>query len=325
MGGWPTLTRMRVPHPSSAWVGRKELHPASGQRVSEWNASTHAQLKGHYYWGSKPVGFYTYNGPAHFQHQDWLGTERMRTTYNGGVEGSFTSLPFGDGLATVSGSDTDANHYATLDHDTESDTEHAEFRQYSSAQGRWLAPDPYDGSYDPSNPQSFNRYVYVLDSPLAFLDPLGLDMQFACSSIDTADPDPDDDGSVGVTSTTNFSFWGVGNFDPANPVTASIPAPYNPGAPSNGRKVNGGYPPQPGAKERQCAGIATANKMLGLTATGMAATAGGFGIAALVTVEAPPVSAGLALIGAVDGLSALVVGGAGQALDLYGNVVVGCN
>jgi hypothetical protein len=62
-------------------VGRKELHPASGQRVSEWNASTHAQLKGHYYWGSKPVGFYTYNGPAHFQHQDWLGTERIRTTY----------------------------------------------------------------------------------------------------------------------------------------------------------------------------------------------------------------------------------------------------
>jgi len=23
-GGWPTLTRMRVPHPSSAWVGVDE-------------------------------------------------------------------------------------------------------------------------------------------------------------------------------------------------------------------------------------------------------------------------------------------------------------
>jgi len=92
---------MRVPHPSSAWVGRKELHPASGQRVSEWNASTHAQLKGHYYWGGKPVAFYTASGPAHFQHQDWLGTERMRTTYNGGVEGSFTSLAGGPVMKTT--------------------------------------------------------------------------------------------------------------------------------------------------------------------------------------------------------------------------------
>jgi RHS repeat-associated protein len=89
------------------------------------------------------------------------------------VEGSYISLPFGDGQVT-SGSDTDANHYAQLDHDTESDTDHAQFRQYSNAHGRWLAPDPYSGSYDASNPQSMNRYVYALNSPLAAVDPSGL-------------------------------------------------------------------------------------------------------------------------------------------------------
>jgi RHS repeat-associated protein len=145
--------------------------------VSDWNGSTHAQLQGKYYWGSQPVAYYE-SGAAHFEHQDWLGTERMRTTYNGGVEGSFSSLPFGDDLTTVSGTDGDANHYATLDHDYESDTEHAQFRQYSSAQGRWLSPDPYSGSYDPSNPESFNRYTYVQNAPLSFLDPLGLDQYF---------------------------------------------------------------------------------------------------------------------------------------------------
>ena len=164
---------------------------AAGQRVSEWNASTHAQLKGHYYWGGKPVAFYA-SGAAHFQHQDWLGTERMRTTYSGGVEGSFTSLPFGDGLATVSGSDTDANHYATLDHDYESDTEHAQFRQYSSAQGRWLSPDPYSGSYDFSNPQSFDRYVYVMNNPLGLSDPSGKECVWDDGSYDAADEDPYD-------------------------------------------------------------------------------------------------------------------------------------
>jgi len=110
---------------------------------------------------------------THFEHQDWLGTERMRTTYNGGVEGSYTSLPFGDGYAP-SGTDTDANHYAQLDQDAESGTAHALNRQDSTAQGRWLSPDPYGGSYDISNPQSMNRYAYASNSPLANTDPSGL-------------------------------------------------------------------------------------------------------------------------------------------------------
>ena len=115
---------------------------------------------------------------THFEHQDWLGTERMRTAYNANgsptytVEATFTSQPWGDDQGTA-GADTDANHYAQLDHDSESDTDHAQFRQYSNRQGRWLSPDPYSGSYDFSNPQSMNRYVYVLNNPLSMVDPVG--------------------------------------------------------------------------------------------------------------------------------------------------------
>jgi RHS repeat-associated protein len=102
-----------------------------------------------------------------------MGTERVRTTYNGAVEGTYTSLPYGDNSA-ASGTDTDANHYAMLDHDSESGTDHAQFRQYGNTQGRFMSPDPYDGSYDASNPQSFNRYAYALNSPLSYVDPSGL-------------------------------------------------------------------------------------------------------------------------------------------------------
>jgi RHS repeat-associated protein len=147
------------------------LFNAAGQRVSEWNGATRTQLKGKYYWGAKPVAYYA--GGTHFEHQDWLGTERMRTAYNGGVEGSYISLPFGDGQAT-SGVDTDANHYAMLDHDTQTDTDYAQFRQYANMQGRWLSPDPYGGSYSMGNPQSFNRYVYAGNNPLAATDTNGL-------------------------------------------------------------------------------------------------------------------------------------------------------
>jgi RHS repeat-associated protein len=145
------------------------LFNATGQRVSEWNGTT--QLQGKYEWGARPVAYYAH-GVTHFEHQDWLGTERMRTSYNGTVEGTFASLPFGDGQATT-GVDTDANHYAQLDQDVESWTAHAQARQYSNLQGRWLSPDPYHGSYKWRNPQSFNRYAYVGNNPLAATDPLG--------------------------------------------------------------------------------------------------------------------------------------------------------
>jgi RHS repeat-associated protein len=146
---------------------------ASGQRVSEWDGNTHAQLKGKYYWGSQPVAYYTPGGAAHFEHQDWLGTERKRTAYNAIEESTATSLPFGDAQSS-SGADGDASHFAMLDSDSESGTDHAQFRQYSTTQGRWLSPDPYSGSYDFRNPQSFNRYTYVLNNPLSMNDPSGL-------------------------------------------------------------------------------------------------------------------------------------------------------
>lgn len=145
---------------------------AAGQRVSEWNGTTLAQIKGKYYLGGTPVAYYS-SGATHFEHQDWLGTERMRTSYTGSVEGSYDSQPWGDGAST-NGADTDANHYATLDHDTESGTEHAQLRQYSNVLGRWLSPDPYSGSYKMRNPQSFNRYVYANNNPLGAIDPSGL-------------------------------------------------------------------------------------------------------------------------------------------------------
>lgn len=59
--------------------------------------------------------------------------------------------------------------------DTDSSTnDHTQFREYSNLQGRWLSPDPYSGSYDFNNPQSFNRYTYVLNNPLGTTDSSGL-------------------------------------------------------------------------------------------------------------------------------------------------------
>jgi RHS repeat-associated protein len=167
------------------------LYNLAGKRVSEWQNNGLAGLgflKGHYYLGSRPVAYYTVANlttmpTLTFEHQDWLGTERMRTTSTGVVLADYTSLPFGDNQTTVPVEhyvpgllyDTDAAHYAMLDHDTETNTDHAEFRQYDNQQGRWMSPDPYMGSYDYLNPQSFDRYVYVSENPTVGADPYGLE------------------------------------------------------------------------------------------------------------------------------------------------------
>lgn len=51
---------------------------------------------------------------------------------------------------------------------------YADFRYQSSSLGRFFQPDPYAGSIDVTNPQSLNRYSYVMNDPIGKTDPLGL-------------------------------------------------------------------------------------------------------------------------------------------------------
>ncbi len=56
---------------------------------------------------------------------------------------------------------------------------YANFRYESSSLGRFFQPDPVGG--DPTNPQSWNRYAYALNSPVNLIDPFGLDTS-SCGS-----------------------------------------------------------------------------------------------------------------------------------------------
>ncbi len=109
----------------------------------------------------------------HFYLNDWTGSRRVQTDYEGVVEKTCTNLPYGDGLSCNPSSAEDL--YAGLERDSESGLDHAMFRQYSSTFGRWTTPDPYGGSYNVYNPQSMNRYAYVGGSPFSAVDPSGLD------------------------------------------------------------------------------------------------------------------------------------------------------
>jgi RHS repeat-associated protein len=150
----------------------------AGRQISTWNAATNSGNEGRIYWDGKQIAYRAADGTTYFEHQDYLGTERVRTNAAGSEVGIFQSLPWGDGYTPVNVSGDggqDTLHFTGLDQDADY-TENARFRNYSPAQGRWLSPDPYDGSYDLTNPQSFNRYAYVRNNPLSFVDPSGLNL-----------------------------------------------------------------------------------------------------------------------------------------------------
>src|SRR6266536_1035622 len=93
-------------------------------------------------------------------------------------------LPFGEEIGALTGMRTTAQgfgaadkirqRYALTERDDSSGLDHTSWRKYESFAGRWTSPDPYGGSMTIANPQSFNRYAYVQNDPVNFVDPSGL-------------------------------------------------------------------------------------------------------------------------------------------------------
>jgi RHS repeat-associated protein len=110
-------------------------------------------------------------------HKDHLGSTRLVSNLNQTIADNMDYLPFGE---QISGASTTTHKFTSDERDSETASspgannglDHTWFRQYSPLLGRWITPDPFAGYID--NPQSLNRYSYVLNSPTTFTDPLGL-------------------------------------------------------------------------------------------------------------------------------------------------------
>lgn len=116
------------------------------------------------------------SGNGRYLLQDHLGSTRVTIGLNGSYEDSLDYRAFGDIVANYGNAPSDNNYVFTgYESDaSDSSTDYAQARNLSMEMGRFSRPDPYDGSYDPIDPQSFNRYSYVANSPLSGVDPWGL-------------------------------------------------------------------------------------------------------------------------------------------------------
>jgi RHS repeat-associated protein len=129
-----------------------------------------------------------YNGLtlAQYNHADWLGSARLFSSASRSAIPAMAYAPFGEGYAGGQAwvQFTSAGFSWTL-FDSENQTGSLQdfmFRRYNPTQGRWISPDPAGlAAVNPTNPQTWNRYAYVANNPLSYVDPLGLQLMHPCS------------------------------------------------------------------------------------------------------------------------------------------------
>jgi RHS repeat-associated protein len=105
-------------------------------------------------------------------HTDRLGSTTFVTDETGATIQKTIYYPWGQAWATA-GTVKDERFASMEQRDAQTGNDPTVFRMYNPRLYRWLSPDPLAGSI--LNPQSLNRYAYVLNNPVNVIDPLGLD------------------------------------------------------------------------------------------------------------------------------------------------------
>jgi RHS repeat-associated protein len=115
---------------------------------------------------------------------DHLGTPRMIADLSGSLAAirRHDYLPFGEEIGLIGGrnagqgyvADNTRQKFTGYESDAETGLNFAQARYQSPTQGRFISVDPLGASATTLNPQSFNRYSYVLNNPTNLTDPDGL-------------------------------------------------------------------------------------------------------------------------------------------------------
>jgi RHS repeat-associated protein len=150
---WRSLTGEVLAETDTSGNVKNEYVYFAGQRIAWWD-------------GASPQNLY-------YIHADSLGSTRTIAEANGTVCYDSEYTPYGQEVNHVSSCPSVYRYRFTgYELDPETNLSYAGARYYSYKIGRFMSPDPLTGN--PADPQSFDRYTYVGNSPPNFTDPSGL-------------------------------------------------------------------------------------------------------------------------------------------------------
>lgn len=122
-----------------------------------------------YYWANNElIAKKNPDGETNFYHTDHLGSARVLSSANGNLIENIRYFPFGE---IRSGNSSSKYLFTGQEFDTETALYYYKARYYNPAllrfyQPDWIVPQIY-------NPQLLNRYSYVGNNPLRYIDPTG--------------------------------------------------------------------------------------------------------------------------------------------------------
>jgi RHS repeat-associated protein len=164
--GW----RMQAIYPSNN-LRIDYLHDIDGQSIGGyWGTPGQPERGGNQFiWGGGRELFDYEADGFHAMHANVLNSTTQSTTWTGGGVQERLFYPFGQ---TWESSGSVHFVFAGMPDGGPIDILQTITRSFSRSKRRWMTPDPLGG--DVTNPQSLNRYAYVLNNPTTFTDPLGL-------------------------------------------------------------------------------------------------------------------------------------------------------
>jgi len=117
-----------------------------------------------------------------FHHADHLTGANVDTDTNGQVVQLLDYYPYGDSRIDDHAEDYhDDYQFTGKERDEETSLSYYEARYYDSATGRFISRDTWEG--DLKDPQSLNKYSYVRNNPLKYVDPSGESFQTALQGL----------------------------------------------------------------------------------------------------------------------------------------------
>jgi RHS repeat-associated protein len=173
---------------SSNYIIGRYFYDGEGHRVKK---VTDLETTVFVYDSSKLIAEYSTATPpsnptTNYTATDQLGSPRILTDSLGQVVSRRDFMPFGEELYSDGTVRTNSNKYSTAGQDSvrqrftgyqkdiETGLDFAEARYYDDQHGRFTAVDPLLASGKSGNPQTFNRYAYVMNRPLILADSTGL-------------------------------------------------------------------------------------------------------------------------------------------------------